>query len=224
MNNEPHSPIFEELHPSAPMPLDGPRAAPAAAKHPGGLPGKMWAVGGVLLLGIVGLGTALAVRSNSQPIDPNAELSKAAPSAGSSVTGSTKAGKAATDQRIAKTLDLVKKDQGIYELLISSPEERALYDEFGTELPDPSQWPLLRLHALIDETCEPGALLLGSSSASLCRPSCISKRQPLMTNAERVRPNCVRVPENGNTKSFTCSNPLSPLTTAHWAFVVVKEQ
>jgi outer membrane lipoprotein SlyB len=97
MSNEPHSPIFEELHPSAPMPLDGARAAPVAAKHPGGLPRKMWAVGGVLLLGIVGLGTALAVRSNSQPIDPNAELSKAAPSAGSSATGPAKANKAAAE-------------------------------------------------------------------------------------------------------------------------------
>lgn len=82
MNNEHHSPIFEELHPSSPMPLQDAAPAPATIKQPGGLPRKIWVMGGVLLLGIVGLGSAMAVRSNSQPIDPNAELSKAAPSAG----------------------------------------------------------------------------------------------------------------------------------------------
>lgn len=40
-----------------------------------------------------------------------------------------------------------------------TPAEVPLYDEFGTELPDPSMWPLLRLHALIDETCVPRELL-----------------------------------------------------------------
>lgn len=46
-----------------------------------------------------------------------------------------------------------------------TPAEVPLYDEFGTELPDPSQWPLLRLHALIDETCDPRELLANAARA-----------------------------------------------------------
>lgn len=82
-SSEQHPPIFEELHPTSPTPLDGTGTEPAAARTPGGLPRSAWVVGGALLLTIAGLGTALAVRSNSQPIDPNAELSAA---------GSTSAG------------------------------------------------------------------------------------------------------------------------------------
>lgn len=79
-SEEQYAPIFEELHPTSPAPLDG--AAPKPGKTPGGLPRSVWLLGGAMLLSIVGLGTALAVRSNSQPIDPNAELTAAGPSAG----------------------------------------------------------------------------------------------------------------------------------------------
>lgn len=85
-NSEQHSPIFETLHPTSPAPLDA--VAPKALKNPGGLPRSAWAVGGVMLLIIIGLGTALAIRSNSQPIDPNAELTaNGAPSAGTKLSG-----------------------------------------------------------------------------------------------------------------------------------------
>jgi len=91
MTQENAAPLFEELHPSRPMPLDAGRASahaataastPLAARTPGGLPRQMWAVGGVLLLGLVGLGAALAMRSGGEGVDPNAEMSASAPAAG----------------------------------------------------------------------------------------------------------------------------------------------
>lgn len=97
-SSESHSPIFEELHPTSPTPLDN-AAAPAANRNPGGLPRSAWAVGGALLLTIAGLGTALAVRSNSQPIDPNAELT----AAGSTSAGPLSAGKSHRNSTSAAT-------------------------------------------------------------------------------------------------------------------------
>lgn len=86
--SEQNSPIIEELHPTSPAPLDGPAVTTTASgKTPGGLPRSVWTVGGIMLLSIVGLGTALAVRSNSQPIDPNAEMTAAGPSAGPAKAG-----------------------------------------------------------------------------------------------------------------------------------------
>ena len=46
-----------------------------------------------------------------------------------------------------------------------TPAEVPLYDEFGSELPDPSCWPLLRLRVLVDAATRPAELLASAASA-----------------------------------------------------------
>ncbi|MBM3346029.1 MAG: 50S ribosomal protein L11 methyltransferase [Betaproteobacteria bacterium] len=52
-----------------------------------------------------------------------------------------------------------------------APDEVPMYDEFGSELPDPSCWPLMRLRVLVDAATRPADLL--ASAAGACSLSAV---------------------------------------------------